>query len=167
MNVDRMPARGFHRSKWTVSPSGLAFVVTVLAAVGLVGCGASSDTDQIEDQGSSGPSGDGASVAVGLSDEQMLDLHRSIQTIDTHDDIPFDFATPAADPGTDSAMQIDIPKMERGALDVGFFVVYVGQTERTEANIAKAKADAMIKFDAIHRMTKQYGDRIELASQHR
>jgi membrane dipeptidase len=54
--------------------------------------------------------------------------------------------------------------MEEGGLDAGFFIVFVGQTERTPENYEKAKVDAMKKFDAIHRMTEEmYPDRIELA----
>ena len=54
--------------------------------------------------------------------------------------------------------------MEEGGLDAGFFVVYVGQTARTPENEAQAQADAMTKFEAIHRMAEQmYPDRIEIA----
>ncbi|NIS01063.1 MAG: membrane dipeptidase, partial [Gemmatimonadetes bacterium] len=40
-----------------------------------------------------------------------------------------------------------------GGLDVAFFIVYVGQTERTPENYEAAKQEALAKFDAIHRMT--------------
>ena len=38
---------------------------------------------------------------------------------------------------------------DAGGLDAGFFIVFVGQTERTPENYEKAKVDAMKKFDAI------------------
>ncbi len=92
------------------------------------------------------------------------EIHQRVLTIDTHDDIPFNFATEEVDPGVRGKRQVDIPKMIEGQLDVGFFIVYVGQTERTPENYAKAKARAMTKFNAIHRMTeKMYPDKIELA----
>lgn len=92
-------------------------------------------------------------------------IHERIVTIDAHVDIPFDFATPAVDPGKRGSRQIDFPKMIEGGLDAAFFNVYVAQEERTPEAYAKAKADAHIKFDAIHRMTKtMYADRIELAT---
>ncbi len=92
------------------------------------------------------------------------DLHTRILTLDTHDDIPFNFATPEVDPGVEGDRQMDIPKMKRGQLDVGTFIVYVGQTERTPENYAAAKAAAMTKFDAIHRMARDmYPDDIEVA----
>ena len=91
-------------------------------------------------------------------------IHDRVLTIDTHDDIPLDFATAAADPGVRGERRVDLPKMEEGGLDAGFFVVYVGQTARTPENEAQAQTDAMTKFEAIHRMAEQmYPDRIEIA----
>jgi membrane dipeptidase len=92
------------------------------------------------------------------------ELHERIITIDSHDDIPPNFATPDADPGVRGDRQVDIPRMIEGKLDVGFFIVYVQQTERNPANYERAKAAAMQKFDAIHRMTDEmYPDKIQLA----
>ncbi len=91
-------------------------------------------------------------------------IHDRVLTIDTHDDIGLDFATAAVDPGVRGERQVDLPKMEEGGLDAGFFVVYVGQTARTPENEAQAQADAMTKFEAIHRMAEQmHPDRIEIA----
>ena len=114
------------------------------------------------------------SVLINLSCEKSMteekivakakEIHERVLTIDTHDDIPSNFATEEVDPGVRGDRQVDIPKMQDGGLDAGFFVVYVGQTKRTPENYEKAKADAMIKFDAIHRMCKEmYPDKIELA----
>jgi len=90
-------------------------------------------------------------------------IHGNVITIDSHDDISFDFATDAVDP-LDAPRQVNLENMRDGGLDVGFFIVYVGQTERTAENYAQAKADAMTKFDAIHRMTDEmYPELIELA----
>ncbi len=91
-------------------------------------------------------------------------IHDRVLTIDTHDDIGLDFATADVDPGVRGTRQVDLPKMEEGGLDAGFFVVYVGQTARTPENEAQAKADAMTKFEAIHRMAEQmHPDRVEIA----
>jgi membrane dipeptidase len=84
-------------------------------------------------------------------------------TLDTHIDIPLDYATAAADPLT-ADLQVNLEKMAAGGLDVGFFIVFVGQTARTAEGYAQAQADAETKFAAIHRMTEQlYPERIELA----
>ncbi|GIV57520.1 MAG: peptidase M19 [Rhodothermaceae bacterium] len=95
--------------------------------------------------------------------EQARAIHERVLTLDTHADIPFNFATDEVDP-LDADRQVNLLKMEEGGLDAAFFIVYVGQTARTPENYEKAKADAMIKFDAIHRMAEvMYPDRIALA----
>ena len=54
--------------------------------------------------------------------------------------------------------------MAAGGLDAGFFIVFVGQTARSDDGYARAQADALTKFDAIHRMAEQlYPERIEIA----
>ncbi len=91
-------------------------------------------------------------------------IHERVLTIDTHDDIPFNFATEEVDPGVRGNRRVDIPKMIEGGLDVGFFIVYVGQGDRTPEGNALAKEQAMTKFDAIHRMAEEmHPDKIEIA----
>lgn len=104
------------------------------------------------------------------SDEEELiararAIHERVITIDTHDDISFDFATEKDDPGNpDNPRQVTLQKMQSGGLDVGFFIVYVGQGKRTEEGNAVAYNQAIKKFDAIHRMAESlYPDRIEIA----
>jgi membrane dipeptidase len=90
-------------------------------------------------------------------------VHERVLALDTHVDIPLDFATDAADPLNFDG-QVNLQKMRAGGLDAAFFIVYVGQTPRTPENYAQAKLDAMTKFDAIHRMADElYPDRIGLA----
>jgi len=92
-------------------------------------------------------------------------IHERVMTLDTHVDIPFDFATGDVDPADRPSAQVDLQKMKDGGLDVAFFIVYVGQQERNEDNYAKARRDALTKFDAIHRMADDlYPDRIGFAS---
>jgi membrane dipeptidase len=91
-------------------------------------------------------------------------IHERAITIDTHDDIPFNFATPEVNPCGPLERKVDLPKMRAGGLDVAFFAVFVGQTPRTPENYEKARADAMTKFTAIHRMAEQLcPDQIEIA----
>lgn len=95
--------------------------------------------------------------------ERVRAVQDSVITIDTHDDIPGNFATPEVDP-LDAPRQVNLTKMKDGGLDVAFFAVFVGQTPRTPENYAKAKAAAMQKFDAIHQMAeKLYPGMIEIA----
>ena len=90
-------------------------------------------------------------------------IHDRVITIDTHDDIPFNFATTEVDPGVRGDRQVDLPKMREGGLDVGFFIVFVGQGERTAEGNAQAYKQALTRFEAIHRMAATYPDEIELA----
>ena len=96
--------------------------------------------------------------------ERARSIHEAVITIDTHDDIPGNYATPEMNPCTGTRMQVDVPKMTEGGLDVAFLIVYVGQTPRTPENYERAQQQAMQKFEAIHRLTKELcPDRIELA----
>jgi membrane dipeptidase len=98
-----------------------------------------------------------------LTPAEVRAMHDRIITIDTHDDIPLNFATAEVDP-LNADRQVNLEKMRAGGLDVAFFAVYVGQSPRTPENYEKAKADAMTKFEAIHRLAeKMYPDRIALA----
>ncbi len=95
---------------------------------------------------------------------RATEIHQRVLTIDTHDDISPNFATDEADPGAPVGRQVTLPRMREGGLDAVFFIVYVGQTERTEENYGKAKEDALVKFAAIHRMADTlYPAEIELA----
>jgi membrane dipeptidase len=94
---------------------------------------------------------------------QARAIHERVLTLDSHIDIPFVFGTELADPGVDGGWQVDLPKMAAGGLNGGFFVVYVGQRERTIEGYGRATTDALIKFEAIHGMTERYGEQIGLA----
>ncbi|MEJ8566127.1 dipeptidase [Elongatibacter sediminis] len=109
-----------------------------------------------------------ADLAQGTTEETkpagLSTLHERLLTIDTHVDIPSDFATGNVDPGVWTDDPVSIPKMKKGALDAAFFTVYVGQSARTPENYAAAKATARNKFAAIHRMAEVlYPEDIEIA----
>ena len=91
-------------------------------------------------------------------------IRAEIITFDSHIDIPFDFMeNPNHDPGDNSDMQVDIPKMQKGGMDAGFFVVYVPQGPLNEAGFKNAKELAEKKFKAIVNMTRSYSSKITLA----
>jgi membrane dipeptidase len=96
--------------------------------------------------------------------ERAREIHARVITIDTHVDIPFNFATPEVDPGVRGRFQNDLPKMREGGLDAAFFIVYHGQQERTPEGYASALEGAMRKFEGIRRMAyEMYPDEIDLA----
>lgn len=91
-------------------------------------------------------------------------IHERVLTLDTHVDIPLNFATTEFVPATAIA-QVNLQNMREGGLDAAFFIVYTGQTPRNEAGYAGAMADAAAKFSAIHRMVElQHAGQIALAT---
>ena len=91
-------------------------------------------------------------------------IHERAITLDTHNDISAANFTAEQNYTMDLGNQVNLPKMEAGGLDVSFMIVYVGQGELTDAGFNNAYAQAVEKFDAIHRLTEEIApDRIGLA----
>ena len=96
--------------------------------------------------------------------ERARSIHERVITLDTHDDINAANFTEERNYTEDLPTQVTLPKMEEGGLDVSFFIVYVGQGPLTPEGYADAHAQAIEKFDAIHRLTEEIApDRIGLA----
>ncbi len=92
------------------------------------------------------------------------EIHDRVITLDTHIDINTSNFTAERNYATDLPTQATLPKMEAGGLDVGWFIVYTAQGLLNDEGFADAYANAVDKFDAIHRLTTEYApDRIELA----
>lgn len=107
-------------------------------------------------------------VAIAVVNEaaaakENSDFHSGLVTVDTHIDIPITLGIDSADPGQDSLMQVDLPNMRSGGLDVGFFIVYVGQGAVTPEGYATAYQQAQDKFAGIERMLDMYPEQIALA----
>ena len=117
----------------------------MLALIGLSACGPKAETEE---------------ELV----ERARGIHERVITLDTHDDINVANFTEESNYTMDLPTQVNIPKMVAGGLDVTWLVVYVGQGELTDEGFAKATADAMAKFDAIHWLTDvKAPEQIELA----
>lgn len=119
--------------------------------------------------GAPDPGVSGSGAAGSAEDETALvqrarGIHERVITIDTHVDIsPANF-TAERNYTMDLPTQVNLPKMEEGGLDVAWFVVYVGQGPLTEEGYAAATAQALEKFQAIHRLTEEIApERIGLA----
>ena len=112
--------------------------------------------------------GGAADAPSGESEEELVararGIHERVITLDTHDDInPANF-TADRNYTMDLETQVNLPKMEEGGLDVSWMIVYVGQGDLTDAGFDEAYAQAVSKFDAIHRLTTEIApDRIGLA----
>ncbi len=96
--------------------------------------------------------------------ERARGIHDRVITLDTHNDINAANFTAERNYTTDLGTQVNLPNMEAGGLDVSWMIVYVGQGPLTEEGYANAHAQAIAKFDAIHRLTEEIApDRIGLA----
>ena len=103
-----------------------------------------------------------------LSEEELVELARGIHdrviTIDTHIDIPFNFATDEVDPGVRGPFQFDLVKAREGGMDAFVLIAYHGQGERTEEAMAEAWGRVLPKYEAIRRMAyDMHPDEVDIA----
>lgn len=101
-------------------------------------------------------------------DTRARAIHDRVLTLDTHVDInPANFQLGKANYASElpGRQQVDLVKMERGGLDAAFLIVYVGQApDLTPEGFARANAQAIEKFAAIHRLVDSIApDRAGLA----
>jgi membrane dipeptidase len=97
-------------------------------------------------------------------EERAVEIHQKVMTVDTHVDINVKNFTDSVNYTQRLNTQVNLPKMEEGGLDVAWFIVYTGQDTLTPAGYEKASANAMSKFEAIHRLCEDIApDRIGLA----
>jgi len=111
------------------------------------------------------------SAAIAQSDvtpgERLV--HEQMLTLDTHLDTPMllersgwafgDLHQYAWDNS-----QVDLPRMEAGGLDGGFFVIYTPQGPLTPAAYARARSAALLRAAAIQRMVASYPLKLEFAT---
>ena len=96
-------------------------------------------------------------------DARAREIHDRVLTLDTHVDIPLNFATSAVDPSGFTGAQVDLPKMRAGGLDAAFFIVYIPQGKLDNKGFAAAQHIARVRMNAIERMTRAYPDQIVIA----
>ena len=103
---------------------------------------------------------------VGAADRAA---HARMIVIDTHLDTPVYFEVPGwnfAEPHRyewDNS-QIDLPRMDAGGLDGGFFVIYTPQGALTPEGYAQARDSALMRAVAIQRVVAANAGRIGLAT---
>ncbi|WP_299116794.1 dipeptidase [uncultured Winogradskyella sp.] len=92
------------------------------------------------------------------------DIHDRVITLDTHCDINVANFTDSINYTQRLDNQVNLPKMLEGGLDVPWFIVYTGQDSLSREGFEKAHTNAMSKFNAIHRLVRDYApNQIELA----
>jgi membrane dipeptidase len=101
---------------------------------------------------------------------EAREIHDRVLTVDTHSDTPTLILRSGWDmgerhePGQRRSGKIDLPRMAEGGLDAEFFVVFVGQGERTPEGYARARERADKLLDVIHKMAEDYPQLVELAT---
>lgn len=96
--------------------------------------------------------------------ERAKKIHKKVITIDTHDDINVKNFTASINYTQKLDTQVHLPNMEEGGLDAAWLIVYTGQDSLNTSGFAEAAANAMAKFEAIHRLCEEIApDQIELA----
>ena len=83
-------------------------------------------------------------------------IHLNALTLYTHDYINLTHFSAETNYAQDTDTQVNLPKMERGGLDVAWFVVYTGQGELDAEGYKKAAVNAQSKFEGIHRLVDTY-----------
>ena len=83
-------------------------------------------------------------------------IHLKTTTLDTHNDIDVKNFTDSLNYSQNTDTQVNLPKMQAGALDVSWFIVYTKQGDLTPEGYKEAADNAQSKFDAIHRLTEIY-----------
>jgi membrane dipeptidase len=96
-------------------------------------------------------------------------LHERLLTLDTHLDTPALLARPGwsildQHDAANDLSQVDHPRMVRGGLDGGFWVIFTPQGPRTSEATAQARDAALLTTLRIREMVARHSDRFELAS---
>ena len=93
-----------------------------------------------------------------------IEIHEALTTVDSHIDFNLENFTDSINYTSEIGTLYDLPKAERGGLDVAWLVVYTAQGELNDQGYQAALENANAKFDAIYRLVDEYApDRIALA----
>jgi membrane dipeptidase len=100
--------------------------------------------------------------------ESVAQLHERLLVLDSHLDTPANLSKPdfdimADNPSVLGSVQVDLPKMTRGGLDGGFWVIFTPQGPVDEASYESARTAALTRSDEIHTMVADHPDSFELA----
>lgn len=109
-----------------------------------------------------------AANTSGVSAESYA-IHQRLMTLDTHLDTPAFFDTvrgydiTARHSVDRDGSQVDLPRMEEGGLDGGFWAIYMGQGPLTPEGYREIRDTALIRAMSIQKMVAAHPDMFELA----
>ncbi len=142
--------------------SKLKFLMPLMIALLLFACGDNSQPTQ-----SNTPTQESQNE-IAETEAQLITrargIHDRVITLDTHNDINTDNFTADKNYTANLDTQVNLPKMVAGGLDVTWLIVYTGQDTLDTAGYAAAYANAIDKFDSIHRLAEEIApEQIEIA----
>ncbi len=164
-----MNSQQTHTTPCTFFLRNTGFLAALLLLVGCGDAGTNSSPEQANDAAPSAAEQATATAAASVESEDELlararGIHDRVITLDTHVDINTANFTANTNYTMTLDTQVSLPKMEAGGLDVAWLIVYTGQGPLDDAGFAAAHANAIDKFDAIHRLVNEIApERIELA----
>ncbi|MEM6556691.1 MAG: membrane dipeptidase [Pseudomonadota bacterium] len=107
--------------------------------------------------------------AAAISGNSGVDaFHQSIAVFDSHLDTPALFHTPdylftARGSFEEDGTHVDLPRMNEGGLDGGFWVIFTRQGPMDEASYAAARTHGLMRQTAIREFAAKYHDEVALA----
>lgn len=136
-----------------------------LGVSGLVAFGLAACAPQLPGSGSEITENQAPSAAP-VSDVDAF--HESIAVFDSHLDTPALFHTEAYDfkrrqTWEEDGTHVDLPRMNEGGLDGGFWVIFTRQGPLDEASYAAARTHGLLRQTAIREFAAKYHEEVELA----
>ena len=99
---------------------------------------------------------------ISPKDINIAQLHDATLTLDTHIDIPLTYMR-EIDPSGHTKLQVDLPKLQAGELDSGFWIVYTPQGNLTPEGYAQGLKIAEIRNAAIQKLVTTHHENFVLA----
>lgn len=111
-----------------------------------------------------------ASLSSAWAAEDPRKIHDSLIVMDTHLDTPALLVQPGFDimhahTYSDDFSQVDVPRMDEGGLDGGFWVIYTPQGPVDQQGFKAARDTALLRAMAIHKMVASHSDTFALAKE--
>ncbi|MGO2013030.1 MAG: dipeptidase [Pseudoalteromonas sp.] len=109
-------------------------------------------------------------TANAVTIEEATAIQRSLITLDTHLDTPSKLVIPGFDilerhSYSHDFSQVDVPRMQEGALDGGFWAIYSPQGELTQSGYEKSRDTALLRALAIRTMVNKNSDTFTFATE--
>ncbi|HPF22888.1 MAG: dipeptidase [Hyphomonas sp.] len=105
---------------------------------------------------------------VEAAEATPAEIHERLMVLDSHLDTPANLSKPGFDIMADNPtvlgeVQVDLPKMKRGGLDGGYWVIFTPQGPLTDEAYEAAYKGALVRQDEILAMVAAHPDDFELA----